>query len=242
MSHHSSVSDDGTVLLVPGLLSDGVVWRHVQARLPARVADLTSQSTLTEMAQSCLDSIDGPLRLAGHSMGARVCLEMVRLAPERIDRMALLDTGIHPLAPGEIERREAIVRLGYDEGMAALADAWLPPMVAPRNRTDPALMADLREMVQRMDPETHERQIRALVSRPDARPALAGAVCPVLLIVGREDEWSPVAQHEEMLRWCPPARLAVIEGAGHFAPVEAPDAVTDLLVDFLAGPSGSPAA
>lgn len=232
------MTDDATVLLVPGLLSDGVVWRHVLSRLPAHVADLTTQSSLTEMAQACLDSVAGPLRLAGHSMGARVCLEMVRLAPERIERMALLDTGIHPLGPGERERREAIIRLAHDEGMAALAERWLPPMVAPRNRANAALMEDLREMVLRMDPDIHERQIRALVGRPDARPVLAGATCPVLLVVGSEDEWSPVAQHEQMLQLCPTARLSVVEGAGHFAPVEAPEEVTDLLVDFLTDRSG----
>lgn len=225
-----------TVLLIPGLLSDRFVWEAVLERLPdAPVADLSTQRHLSDMARDCLAQHSGPLRVAGHSMGGRVAMEIVRLAPERVERLALLDTGIHPLGEGERESRSEIVEFARERGMAALADRWLPPMVGPARRADARLMAGLRDMVLRMDADLHERQIAALVDRPDAEAGLRRASCPILLMVGQDDEWSTVEQHEGMQRVAPHARLEVIPGAGHFAPVEEPDRVADLLVDFLMG-------
>lgn len=225
-----------TVLLIPGLLSDRFVWEAVLERLPdAQVADLSTQRHLSDMARDCLARHPGPLRLAGHSMGGRVAMEIARLAPERVERLALLDTGIHPLGEGERESRSEIVEFAHERGMAALAERWLPPMVGPARRDDAVLMAGLCDMVLRMDPNLHVRQIRALVERPDAEAGLRHAHCPILLLVGQDDEWSPVEQHEGMQRIAPHARLEVIPRAGHFAPVEQPDLVADLLVDFLIG-------
>lgn len=221
------------VLLIPGLLCDRFCWEAVLARLDAAVADLSTQDDLTRMAQDLLDRHPGPLRVAGHSMGARVALEMARLAPGRVEKLALLDTGIHPLREGEREKRAEIVRYAHEHGMQALAERWLPPMVWQGNQTDAALMAGLTAMVLRMDADLHERQIAALVNRPDASAYLPQIACPVLLMVGRQDQWSPLAQHEDMLRLLPDARLEIIEEAGHFAPVERPEAVAALLVPFL---------
>lgn len=118
--------------------------------------------------------------------------------------------------------------------MQALAEKWLPGMVHAERHKDGVLMGALGEMVQRHSPQQHERQITALVNRPDATRSLAAIKCPVLLVVGRQDAWSPVSQHEDMLALLPDARLVVIENAGHFAPVEQPEATADVLVPFLA--------
>lgn len=223
-----------TTLLIPGLLCDAFCWEATLARLPeAKVADLSTQDDLTQMARDLLDQNPGRLRVAGHSMGARVAMEMARLAPERIEKLSLLDTGIHPLKEGEPAKRAEIVKFAYDNGMQALADRWLPPMVWAENQKNTALMAGLNAMVLRMNPDLHARQINALVTRPDASAYLDQITCPVLLIVGRQDQWSPVSQHEDMLALLPDARLEIIEEAGHFAPVERPDAVADLLSEFL---------
>ena len=224
-----------SVLLIPGLLCDGTVWQPVLPDLPgAVVADLSTQDDIRDMARDCLARVDGPLRVAGHSMGARVAIEMAAQAPERIERLALLDTGIHPLKPGERAARAEIVAFAHANGMAALCDRWLPPMVHAANHADADLMGRLRAMVLRMDADLHDRQIRALVNRPDAVAPLKALRCPLLLVVGRQDAWSPVAQHEEMARLVPQARLEIIEEAGHFAPVERPDALRRVLVPFLA--------
>jgi len=222
-------------LLIPGLLCDGVVWEPFMRALGPQVAvaDLSTQDSLCKMAEDCLSAYPGPLRVAGHSMGARVALEMARIAPERIERLILLDTGIHPLREGEVEKRADIVRFAHEKGMAALAERWLPGMVFEPNRQNARLMKTLTDMVLRKDPDLHERQIKALVDRPDASLYIADIDCPVLLVVGRQDQWSPVCQHEDMLRLLPKARLEIIEGAGHFAPLEQPDAVVRVIADFL---------
>ncbi|MEC7761173.1 MAG: alpha/beta hydrolase [Pseudomonadota bacterium] len=198
----------------------------------AYVADVTSQDRIEKMAIDCLAIAEGPLEVAGHSMGARVAMEMARMAPGRVRRLALLDTGIAPLKEGEEDSRAEIVAYANENGMQALADRWVPPMVYEPNQT-PELMQSLTDMVLRKTPEIHERQIHALVNRPDASAYLSQIECPTLVMVGRQDQWSPVSRHERMVELLPNARLEIIEDAGHFAPLEQPDAVADILVPFL---------
>lgn len=223
-----------TLLLIPGLLCDQTVWRDVMGRVPAVVADLRAQSTITEMAEDCLAKTSGPLRIAGHSMGARVAMEIARLAPERVMRLALLDTGAHPLALGEQAKREEIIAFAYEQGMEALAARWLPPMVYEPNQSD-SLMEDLQAMVLRQSVEIHARQINALIRRPDALSYLHSITCETLLMTGAEDSWSPPAQHERMRDLLPNASLRVIEQAGHFAPIERPEEVSEALIGFMSG-------
>lgn len=224
-----------TVLLLPGLMCDAVVWQAVVDRLsphlPVVVGDLSTQDDLTVMAQDMLTAHAGPLYVAGHSMGGRVAMEMARLAPERVARLALLNTGIHPQRPGEGEKRQVMIDLGYKD-MAELARVWLPPMVHPDRHTDAALMAMLTQMVLRMTPDLHARQMRALLNRPDASQTIGAYTGPLTLVVGRQDAWSPVSQHEDIARLAPHAKLHIVEDAGHFAPVEQPDAVSDVLADW----------
>lgn len=224
------------ILLIPGLLCDETVWQPLRDHLGgnAAVADLSTEDDLTEMARNCLARHAGPLRVAGHSMGARVAMEMARLAPDRIERLALLDTGIHPVRSGEREKRAELVRFAQTNGMAALARRWLADMVYPPNQADTELMQRLTDMVLRKDADLYARQIKALLARPDAAACLPAITCPVLLIVGRQDQWSPVSQHQDMLALLLDARLQIIENAGHFAPVEQPAAVSQALAGFLA--------
>ena len=212
-----------TLLLVPGLLSDQTVWQpfidRVDGRFPVQVADLTSQNSLTQMAVDTLEACPGQLYVAGHSMGARVAMEMIRLCPERILKLALLDTGTHPFKPGEEVRRIQLVKLAHTEGMRALADQWLIPMVHPHHADDQLLMQKLLSMVETMTAEIHENQIHALLHRPDAVPGLRDIKCPTLVLVGRQDVWSPVNQHQALCQHLVSGELVVIENAGHFAPL-----------------------
>ena len=226
-----------TLFLLPGLLCDETVWAHqVTALAPlaeVRVADLRGFDSLTEMARAVLATAPERFALAGHSMGARAALEIVRLAPDRVERLALLDTGTHPLRSSEAEKRHALVDLANREGMAALVARWLPPMVHADRVADETLMRPLRAMVLRMTPAIHARQIKALLTRPDAEAVLPTIRCPVLVGVGRQDAWSPLAQHEAIVAAVPQAKLVVFENSGHMAPIEAPEAVTAALRDWL---------
>ena len=230
------------VLMLPGLLCDHTIWQAQAAGLAdiadVTIADFGELDDLSGMARAALDQVaDDPsgrlLDVVGHSMGGRVAFELWRVAPERVRSLVVLDTGCHAVAPAEPASRQVLLGVAADQGMAALAEAWLPPMVHPDRRDDPTLMAPLTEMVMRATPELHARQIRALLGRPDATPLLAGITVPTLVIVGREDEWSPVPQHETIAAAIPDARLEVIDHSGHMVTVERPDAVTALLREWL---------
>ncbi len=226
-----------TILLLPGLLCDASVWRaQIDALRPyahVLVADFSQHDSLEAMARSALATTGGPIIAIGHSMGARVAMEMAHLAPERIEKLALIDTGVDSRREGEEAKRQVLVDLAYAEGMRALAERWLPPMLHVDRVEDQALLAPLKEMVMRATPEQHQRQIQALLNRPDLRPRLPDIACPTLVMVGRQDRWSPLAQHEEMAALIPKAELVVIEDSGHMTLLEQPEQVSHALLRWL---------
>ncbi len=222
-----------TIVFLPGLLCDGFVWQAAIDRLNGDfrciIATVADSDSIPAMASRTLEKTQGPLFVAGHSMGARIAMEMARQAPDRVRRLALLDTGMHPYQQGEELKRLERVALAYEKGMAALAEDWLPGMVHPVHRTNRKLMDALTDMVCRQTPESHERQIRALLERPDARAYLATLAMPTLVASGRQDQWSPLSRHKAMAETMPNAHLEAIDQAAHFAPVEQPDATADLI-------------
>lgn len=227
--------------LLPGLLCDSALWAHQSAALDRDyrigIPDLTTFDSLETMAQAVLKAAPERFSLAGHSMGGRVALEMFRLAPERIERLALLDTGTHP--PGEVETQEhrRLVELAEREGMDALAEYWLPQVLHPVSASDSVLLDILRAMVQRMSPDVLRRHVAALLARPDAGVLLAHIRCATLIGVGCGDRWSPPTQHEPVAAAVPQARYAVFEDGGHLAPAEAPEAVTQALREWMRQPT-----
>lgn len=225
------------IVLMPGLLCDGSVFTHQIAALgrhaDVKVADFSQEDSIEAMARRALGLFEGPVSLVGFSMGGRAALQAVRLAPDRVKRLCLMDTGATPAREGEPAQRQPLIDLAYNEGMGALAARWLPPMLHIDRERDTTLIGPLTEMVLRASPDQHARQIKALLTRPDARPVLAGIRCPVLVMVGRQDRWSTLAQHEEMAAAIPGAELVVIEDAGHFVSVERPEAVTKALMRWF---------
>jgi pimeloyl-ACP methyl ester carboxylesterase len=232
-----NATNDPTLVLVPGLLCDSLVWEHaIAAFSPTHdvvVPVLDELDSIPAMAARLLDDAPQSFALAGHSLGGRIALEVVRQAPARVAALALLDTGVHPCSPDEPQRRKVLLGLAAAEGMSAVARAWLPPMVHPARRSDPVFMAPLEAMVGRCTPATFRNQVTALINRPDATSVLESIRCPTVVICGRADEWSPLAQHELIAARVAGARLAVIEDAGHMAPYERPESVVAELRRWL---------
>ena len=224
------------LLLLPGLLCDARIW-------PQAVLSLTRDAfapsgygdadTLEKMADRSLVGAPARFSLVGHSMGARVALEIIRRAPERVERLALVSTGVHALRPAEAEARHALLDLGREKGAEALVDRWLPPMVAADRRRDTALIAALRGMCVQAGVETFAAQIAALLNRPEVESHLPHIACPTLILVGDDDQWSPPAQHRAIADAIPRAEMVVVQGAGHMLPAEAPDAFVAALQDWL---------
>ncbi len=230
------------LLLLPGLLCDRAVWQpQIDALAPHRchVVDYGPLDSLPAMAAHALaEAPPGPLSVAGHSMGGRVAFEIWRQAPERVARLALLDTSYHPLpdgAAGDAERagRMALLSTARSRGMRAMAREWAVGMVHPSRHGTPLFDAVL-DMLERKTPDHFAAQIQALLARPDASPLLATIRCPTLLLCGREDGWSPPSRHEHMHAHIAGSRLVVVEACGHMSTMEQPDAVSLAFADWLA--------
>lgn len=226
-----------TLVCLTGLLCDQVVWRDVAQKLDnvanVEIISFAGFDDLTAMAQHVLQQVTGPFALAGHSMGARVALEIYRLAPERITHLALMNTGVHPKSEKEIPGRMRLLKLAQEQGTEALAVDWLRPMMSPKGLSNKALMTELEQMVSTYSVEQFEGQIHALLNRPNAEAILPTITVPTLLLSGTEDTWSPAAQHQTMQQHIADSELVVVEGVGHMAPAEDPEQVAQAMKGWL---------
>lgn len=230
------------LVLVPGLMCDATVWLHQTTTLGTRytvqVAEHGLCDTLGAMADRILDTAPPRFALAGHSMGGRVALEVMARAPERVTRLALLDTGYDALEPGEAGERERAGRyrllgIARRDGMRAMAEDWARGMVHPDRLADASLMQSIHSMVERAGIKQFEAQIRALLGRPDRTALLSGLRLPALVLCGREDGWSPLSRHERMARLIPGSRLLAVPECGHMSTMERPEAISNALAAWL---------
>lgn len=226
-----------SVLLLHGLLCDASIWAHqveaLQDRINVVVPEYRSATRLEEMAAIALDSVSGEVAVAGHSMGARVALEIWRTAPERVGSLALFDFGVGGVAEGEPEKRRVLTDMSARDGIDLVAEEWVASMVKPDRSGDGDLVRPLHQMVQTYTPEQHAGQIQALLHRRDLWSLLPTISVPTMVAVGRQDPWRGVEHHVEIAAAIPGARFEIIEDCGHMAPAEQPQAVTDLLTEWL---------
>ena len=231
------------LLFLPGLICDARVFApQLAAFAGSRAVDgYGTADSLAEMARIALAEGDraGAERfdLFGHSMGGRVALKVFRLAPQRVRRLALCSTGVHPLGKDEPEKRRALQAIGHVQGYEALVDAWLPPMVAEAHRADDALYGPMRRMCLDQDQQIFDAQIEALLGRPEQERLLDQIECPTLVITGELDTWSPPAQHEAIAARIADSTLVTVPGAGHMLPLEAPEAVNRAIAAWLDRPA-----
>ncbi|KAH2824555.1 hypothetical protein KXV85_000609, partial [Aspergillus fumigatus] len=175
------------LLLVPGLICDSRVFAAQCAAFPfaSALPGWGPVDSLGAMAERLLAHAPERFALLGHSMGARVALEVARRAPERVERLALVSTGTHPVGPGEADKRYALRDKGREYGMEALVADWLPPMIAPDNQS--ALAGPLTSMCLEQGLSAFEAQIAALLSRPALEDFLPTLRMPVLSCTGALD-------------------------------------------------------
>lgn len=231
--------DDMQIILIPGLMNDGWVWRHQIGPLsriaPVTIARNDGCTTLGAMAERILDQTSGPLTLIGHSMGGRIALEAYARDPDRVARLVILDSGVAGAAPAEAEGRLKLVEIAERQGMTAVAATWLPPMLATRNQSHQGLVSGITHMLERCTVTSFAGQQQALIQRPDRTALLPSITCPFLAVSGSEDSWSPPADHIAMARSVANGTCEIIHGVGHMVPVEAPTALAGLLQAFVEG-------
>ncbi len=225
------------LLLVPGLNCTASLWTAQVATLgldrPVAVADHTGADTIAAIAALILAEAPPRFALAGLSMGGYVAMEILRTAPERVERLCLLDTQARADGPEARETRLQQISIAERGGFAKIAAIQFPRLVAPARLADAALAEIVRRMADDTGAEAFVRQQKAIMTRIDSRPSLARVTCPVTVIVGTEDQLTPPPLAREMADLVPGARLVEIPGAGHLSTLEAPDAVNAAMRGWL---------
>jgi len=225
------------VMLVPGLLCSARLYAEQIAALwrfgPVMVADHRHDDTMEAIARRILDGAPPRFALAGLSMGGYVALSIVRLAPERVERLALLDTSARPDTPQQTERRRALIELAQGGRFAEIADLLWPIFVHRDRQGDAELHGIVRVMADETGAEDFVRQQHAIMTRPDARPMLGAIRCPTLVLVGDGDELTPPALSQEIVAGIAGARLVTVPNCGHLSTLERPAAVNRALGEWL---------
>jgi pimeloyl-ACP methyl ester carboxylesterase len=225
------------LILLPGLLCDEALWAH-QTRYLAEVADitvadLTGRDSVAALAADVLATAPQRFAVAGLSMGGYVALEIVRQAPERVVKLALLDTNARADTDKQRRRRRGLMALADRGEFRGVTPRLLPMLIHPDRFGEEALTGEVMTMAERVGRDAFLRQQKLIMDRPDSRPALSSLRLPTLVLCGRQDAISTLEMHVEMAEAIPGARLAIVEECGHLAAIERPHATTALMRDWL---------
>lgn len=221
------VTDRTLLALLPGLLLDASFWKYQVTGLAdvadPWIADFTTQDSIAAMAQSVLAAMPERFALCGLSMGGYVALEIMRQAPERVERLALLDTQAAPDTEEAKARRRGLIELAEKGSFKGVTPRLLPLLLHSSRLRDEALTGHIMEMAERVGRDAFIRQQRAILDRPDYRPLLPSIRCPTLVLCGRDDRITPVQAHRELAAGIANSRLVVFDDCGHLPPLEWPD-------------------
>jgi pimeloyl-ACP methyl ester carboxylesterase len=232
------MTDKTPLLLLPGLLCDAALWRAQLEDLAdiaaPMVADLTQDDALDAMARRVLQGAPPRFALAGLSMGGYVAQAVLRLAPERVLRLALLDTSARADTPEQTQRRRDLIALAERGEFIGVSARLMPLFVHPDRLHDAALTGAISAMAARVGKDAFLRQQKAIMGRPDNRPILPRISCPTLVLCGREDALTPPAVSEEIAELIPDARLEIVGQCGHMTTMERPETVSAALRRWLA--------
>jgi pimeloyl-ACP methyl ester carboxylesterase len=224
-------------VLIPGLGTDSRLYEKQIPALwqfgPVMIANQTRNDSMAGIAQDILSYAPPRFALAGLSMGGYVALEIIRQAPERVLRLALLDTTARADTPEQTERRRAQIEMVKAGRFAEIPGLLFPLLVLESRREDASLRAIVDAMFFDVGPEAHIRQQTAIMGRADMRGALSSIRCPALIVVGEGDQLTPPALAKEIADGIGGASLAIIPECGHLSTLEQPNAVTHSLVAWL---------
>jgi pimeloyl-ACP methyl ester carboxylesterase len=231
------VSESLPVVLIPGLLGSARLYApqipELWRRGPVMVADHTRDASMEAIARRLLAAAPPRFALAGLSMGGYIAFEVMRQAPQRVARLALLDTSARADTPEATAMRHAQMALASAGRLSEVVEQQFGRTVHPRHRDDPQLRETNRLMAEDVGPEAFVRQQQAIMGRPDSRPALAAIACRTLVLVGEQDELTPPALAHEMAQGIRAAQLRVVPECAHLSTLERPREVSRALLDWL---------
>jgi pimeloyl-ACP methyl ester carboxylesterase len=225
------------VVLVPGLNCSARLYADQIPALwrfgPVVVADHTRDDSMAAIAERILAAAPPRFALVGLSMGGYIALTMLRAAPDRVERLALLDTSARPETPEQTERRKPQIALAESGRFAEVPPLQFPVFVHRNRQHDDTLRQRVRMMAEETGAEAFLRQQKAIMTREDARPWLKSIACPTLVLVGDGDELTPLPLSQELAAGIAGSRLVVVPDCGHLSTMERPEAVTQALVEWM---------
>ena len=225
------------VVLIPGMCATprlfGEQISSVSRFGPIVVADHTRHDSIAAIAKHILDEAPPRFALVGMSMGGYVALEIMRHAPERISKLALLNTSARPDTAQQTEMRRAQIAKAEAGDFDEILEQMLPRLVHPTHGDDQRLRGIVRSMANDTGADAFVRQQLATISRPDSRGDLSAFSCPTLVLAGEADALIPPDESAELAAGIPRAHLTVVPGAGHLTTLEQPERVTEALQDWL---------
>jgi pimeloyl-ACP methyl ester carboxylesterase len=225
------------ILLVPGLVSSPRIFAPVVPALwrfgPVSVANHIRDDSMGAIARRILAEAPPRFALAGHSMGGYIAFEIVRQAPDRVAKLALINTQARPDTPEATTRRRDMIARARAGGYRAILDELFPGFVHPSRLGEASLRQLVHDMGDDIGVEAFVRQQTAIISRADSRPTMATITCPTLVLTGDADNTIPNSLSVEMAQGIPGARLTIIPDCGHLPQVERTQACADALVEWL---------
>ncbi|PLX39651.1 MAG: alpha/beta hydrolase [Hyphomicrobiales bacterium] len=225
------------LVLVPGLLCTEALWQPQIDALGADceliIADHRSHDSLGDIAAALLETAPPRFALAGLSMGGYVALEVMRQAPQRVSRLALLDTTARADNDERRDIRRRFIALAEEAGLQEVVGKLLPQFLSAEHLKNPQLVATIREMAAETGFEAFARQQTAIMTRPDSLPDLARIACPTMVLVGAEDALTPPDAAHEMHEAIAGSDLVVVPECGHISTLEQPEAVNEAMRSWL---------
>ena len=225
------------LVLVPGLLCSARLYAPQVAALwphgPVTVADHRRDAEMSAIAARILVEAPPRFALAGLSMGGYIAFAMMRLAPERVAKLALLDTSARPDLPEQKVAREKFIAMAEAGKLTDIVETLAPRFLHRNRGNDETLRRIIREMAADTGAEAFVRQERAIMSRPDSRPLLAAIKCPTLVLVGEGDELTPPELAKEIAGGISGSKLVVVPDCGHLSTLERPEPVNAALAAWL---------
>jgi pimeloyl-ACP methyl ester carboxylesterase len=225
------------LLLLPGMMCDARLFApqiaSLSASVPLMTLPLNNESTVTALAAHVLQHAPPQFALCGLSMGGIVAMEVIRQAPERVERLALLDT--NPLAelPEKAAVREPQIQSALNGNLRGIMRDEMKPHYLSDGPDRQRILDLCMAMAESLGPDVFERQSRALQSRPDQTATLQNVTVPTLVLCGEADALCPVERHELMHSLVPQSQLKVIASAGHLPTLEQPEATSQALMEWL---------
>lgn len=225
------------LIFLPGLLCDDVLWAQQATALQdiadCRIADLTRDDNLGDMARRVLAHAPQTFALAGLSMGGYVAFEILRQAPERVTRLALFDTSATPDDDARTAQRKAgaaSLSLGRFVGVGAR----MLPRLIHASKIDTGVGQAVQAMATRVGGDAFLRQQQAILERPDSRPVLASITVPTLVAVGDADVMTPPADAQLIHAGIPGSVFHLFRQCGHLPALELPEETSAVLRTWLA--------